>query len=156
MATLNSSLLLVQESLNIEKTNFTKNNKKDINFDKSKLLFDENVPNKKKKSLKERMECIYTSSEKREFCELCSFKLVINEDGFLGCTNDKCGIIYKDILDNGAEWRYYGALDDTQGNDPTRCGMPINPLLKESSFGCKVLTNNNSSYEMKKIRRYTE
>ena len=35
-----------------------------------------------------------------------------------------------DILDNSAEWRYYGADDNHQG-DPTRCGMPINPLLEE-------------------------
>jgi transcription initiation factor TFIIB len=34
--------------------------------------------------------------------------------------------------------------------------MPINPLLKESSFGCKVICKNASSYEMRKIRRYTE
>jgi transcription initiation factor TFIIB len=34
--------------------------------------------------------------------------------------------------------------------------MPINPLLKESSFGCKVICAGKSSYEMRKIRRYTE
>jgi transcription initiation factor TFIIB len=34
--------------------------------------------------------------------------------------------------------------------------MPINPLLEESSYGCKVLCNGSMSYEMRKIRRYTE
>jgi len=34
--------------------------------------------------------------------------------------------------------------------------MPINPLLEESSYGCKVLCNGIMSYEMKKIRRYTD
>jgi transcription initiation factor TFIIB len=34
--------------------------------------------------------------------------------------------------------------------------MPINPLLQESSFGCKVLCYGSTSYEMRKIRRYTE
>ena len=34
--------------------------------------------------------------------------------------------------------------------------MPVNPLLKESSFGCKVICNGSTSYEMKKIRRFTE
>ena len=58
-------------------------------------------------------------------------------------------------MDQSAEWRYYGA-DDNQNSDPTRCGMPINPLLKESSFGCKVLCIGSTSYEMRKIRRYTE
>ena len=41
-------------------------------------------------------------------------------------------------LDFNAEWRFYGA-DDNSSRDPTRCGMPVNPLLKQSSFGCKVL-----------------
>ena len=50
--------------------------------------------------------------------------------GFLTCTNTKCGIIYKDTTDQTAEWRYYGA-DDNQSGDPTRCGMPINPLLRD-------------------------
>jgi transcription initiation factor TFIIB len=59
------------------------------------------------------------------------------------------------MLDQSPEWRYYGA-DDNQSNDPTRCGMPINPLLEESSYGCKVLCIGKSSYEMRKIRRYTE
>ena len=63
--------------------------------------------------------------------------------------------MYKDMIDQGAEWRFYGA-DDNQMGDPTRCGMPINPLLKESSYGCKVICPSNSSYEMRKIRRYTE
>jgi transcription initiation factor TFIIB len=64
-------------------------------------------------------------------------------------------MIYKDVLDTGAEWRYYGA-DDSQNKDPTRCGMPINPLLQESSYGCTVLCNSKSSWEMRKIARYTK
>ena len=67
------------------------------------------------------------------------------------CTNNKCGVIYKNILDLGAEWRYYGA-DDNKSNDPTRCGMPTNPLLKESSFGCRVVCPYGASYEMRKIK----
>ena len=34
--------------------------------------------------------------------------------------------------------------------------MSVNPLLKESSYGCKVLCNGKTSWEMKKIRKYTE
>ena len=34
--------------------------------------------------------------------------------------------------------------------------MPVNPLLKESSFGCKVLCGGRPTYEMRKIKRYTE
>jgi transcription initiation factor TFIIB len=58
-------------------------------------------------------------------------------------------------LDYSPEWRFYGA-DDKNTNDPTRCGNPINPLLLESSYGCKILCNAKSSYEMKKIRKWTE
>jgi len=100
------------------------------------------------------IECVYDKNNK-EFCELCNDKLIIGEDGFLVCISNSCGIIYKNMLDHSAEWRYYGA-DDNNSNDPTRCGMPVNPLLKESSYGCKVICNGASSYEMRKIRRYTE
>lgn len=101
------------------------------------------------------LECIYRESRDREQCDQCESSLAFSDEGFLTCTNRKCGIIYKDMVDHGAEWRFYGA-DDNQGADPTRCGMPINPLLRESSFGCKVLCQGGSSYEMRKIRRYTE
>ena len=78
------------------------------------------------------LECVYRSSGQREICDACSSIVCLTDDGFLTCTNQKCGIVYKDILDHGAEWRYYGA-DDNQSRDPTRCGMPVNPLLVESS-----------------------
>jgi transcription initiation factor TFIIB len=94
-------------------------------------------------------------SGNREICERCENILAFSDEGFLTCTNLHCGIIYKDLIDQSAEWRYYGA-DDNQNNDPTRCGMPINPLLEESSYGCKVLCVGHMSYEMRKIRRYTE
>jgi len=105
----------------------------------------------------EPMECVYSSTGtgNREICERCECSLAYSDEGFLTCTNDKCGIIYKDVLDRSPEWRFYGA-DDNQGSDPTRCGMPINPLLEESSFGCKVLSYGKNTYEMRKIRQYTE
>ena len=85
------------------------------------------------------IECLYRKSGIRENCEICSSEVVLTDDGFLTCKNPACSILYKDeSLDQSAEWRYYGA-DDNQNNDPTRCGMPVNPLLKESSYGCKVM-----------------
>lgn len=104
---------------------------------------------------KKNVECVYTNNGLREECDCCTSSLVISDEGFQTCTNKKCGIFYTDILDQTSEWRYYGA-EDTSGCDPTRCGMPINPLLHESSFGCKVLVHGASSYEMRKIRRYTD
>ena len=88
-------------------------------------------------------------------CVSCHSTLMIMEDGFPTCTNKSCSIIYTDTLDYSPEWRFYGA-DDKNANDPTRCGNPINPLLLESSFGCKVMATNKLSYEMKKIRKWTE
>ena len=114
-------------------------------------LFDNEILHKTGKNI----ECVYRKEGTREACDCCKSVLYISDEGFLTCQNKTCGIIYKDSLDNSAEWRYYGA-DDNQNGDPTRCGMPINPLLKESSFGCTVICPNQSSYEMRKIRRYTE
>jgi transcription initiation factor TFIIB len=103
------------------------------------------------------VECLYRKSGIRDKCEVCSSDVVLTDDGFLTCKNPACSILYKDeSLDQTAEWRYYGA-DDNQNSDPTRCGMPVNPLLKESSYGCKVMCEGGSySQDMMKIRRYTE
>ncbi len=114
-----------------------------------------NIFDKEFETSKEPLECMFRSCGDREKCDTCEFGLAFSEEGFLTCINPKCGIIYKDILDNSAEWRYYGA-DDNQKSDPTRCGMAINPYLQESSYGCKVICNGSSSYESRKIRRYTE
>ena len=61
---------------------------------------------------KTNIECIYRQNGEREICELCESILKFCDEGFLVCQNEKCGIIYKDIIDQTAEWRYYGA-DDT-------------------------------------------
>ena len=101
------------------------------------------------------IECVYRTSGEREVCDICNHQVALSEDGFLTCMNSKCSVVYKDKLDQSAEWRYYGA-DDNHASDPTRCGMPINPLLKESSYGCKVIARGRLTYEMRKIKRYTE
>jgi transcription initiation factor TFIIB len=102
------------------------------------------------------VECVYDAEvSNREICDKCNNIVALTAEGYLICVNKDCGMLYKDILDQSAEWRFYGAGDNSS-SDPTRCGMPINPLLKESSFGCKVMCNGKSSYEMRKIRRYTE
>jgi transcription initiation factor TFIIB len=124
------------------------------NINKAALwnIFDSEIDNPDKKQIP--LECIYGSGN-REICERCENILAFSDEGFLTCTNTKCGIIYKDLVDHSAEWRYYGA-DDNQNSDPTRCGMPINPLLEESSYGCKVIGMGSMYYEMRKIKRYTE
>ena len=106
------------------------------------------------------LECLYnpsvtTNPRELDLCELCNSTLIISDDGFPTCCNTKCGIIYKNTLNYSPEWRYYGAEDKNQ-KDPTRCGNPINPLLVESSFSCKVLLSSASTYEMRKIYKWTE
>ena len=91
-------------------------------------------------------------TQEEQMCSLCNSVLIIMEDGFPTCSNTSCGIIYKDTLDYSPEWRFYG-VDDKNTSDPKRCGNPINPLLQESSFGCKILCSSKSSYEMKKISK---
>ena len=128
----------------------TKKKKHHVNKTKLWNMFDSEMGTEK-----QQIECIYRNSGEREYCDTCQSSLAFTEQGFLECTNKQCCIVYKDVLDSSAEWRFYGA-DDNQSSDPTRCGRPINPLLKESSFGCKVICDGRSSYEMRKIRRYTE
>lgn len=116
--------------------------------------FDSEINGKEENNLE--VLCSQMEANTREFCELCQNSLSYSEEGFLTCTNSRCGLIYKDILDSTPEWRFYGA-DDAQAGDPSRCGMPINPLLEESSFGCKVLVGvGSSSKEMQMIGRYTQ
>jgi len=129
----------------------TKTKKNENNYQNKKNLWD------KFDEAAKGLECVYSSKPRDshiEICECCKERLALSEDGLMTCTNRSCGIIYKN-LDLSAEWRYYGA-DDNQSRDPTRCGMPTNPLLAESSFGCRVICPFGASYEMRKIKRYTD
>jgi len=94
----------------------------------------------------------------RHICQRCDSVLLIMEDGVPTCINPKCGMIYTDVIDYSPEWKFYGCGngDNKHNTDITRCGNPINPLLMESSFGCKILCNSSSSFEMKRIRKWTE
>ena len=148
---MNEIIQELPKTLNLTKKNRNKrHNKYEIwkSFDNE---YDQNNFTDKK------LECLYTKDNiiNNDYCQICNSILIFNEENFLTCSNSKCSIIYKNNLDYSAEWRYYGA-DDNQNSDPTRCGIPINPLLHESSFGCKVLTFGYNSYEMQKIKRYTD
>jgi transcription initiation factor TFIIB len=98
---------------------------------------------------------VANAPQQQTCCAFCGHMLVIMDDGFPTCTNTNCGIMVREVLDYSPEWRFYGS-DDKNATDPTRCGNPINPLLMESSFGCKILGDSRSSYEMKKIRKWTQ
>jgi transcription initiation factor TFIIB len=145
-----------------QKTQKKKSNLSEV--DKSKLweAFDvdsKDITTNTLTAYNNKIECLYENSvnqiKESGICGFCDGILVISEEGFPICSNNSCGIIYKNTLDYSPEWRFYGA-DDKNTNDPTRCGNPINPLLVESSFGCKVLCSTKSTYEMRKIRKWTE
>lgn len=87
-------------------------------------------------------------------CPCCQFTMHPSEDGFMTCCNPKCGAVNITNIDFGAEWRSF--TDDSFASNPVRCGMPINPLLPESSIGCKINGSGSMSYTMRKIARYTE
>jgi transcription initiation factor TFIIB len=55
---------------------------------------------------------------------------------------------------SGPEWRYYG-VNDTKSSDPTRCGMPVNQLLPESSLSTTISYRGGKS-NMRKIRKYQQ
>ena len=55
---------------------------------------------------KQEIECIYRACGDREICDCCSSSLVTTPEGFLACINRKCGIVYRDMVDRTAEWRY--------------------------------------------------
>ena len=145
----------------VKTTNKQKTQKIKVNRssnDKSKLwdIYDNDksdIKDQNKDQNKDQIECVYAKDA--EVCNICKSPLMIMENGFPTCTGTTCGVIYKGALDYSPEWRFYGS-EDKNAKDPTRCGNPINPLLVESSFGCKVICNNKSSYEMKKIRKWTE
>ena len=88
-----------------------------------------------------------------EICKHCNSDNIINDEnnGMVICKN--CGRILDKIIDTGAEWRYYG-VDDSKSSDPTRCGLPSNVLLPESSLGTIVGLTGYDTYEMRKIRKY--
>ena len=84
-------------------------------------------------------------------CNICKTNSLTNKKGQMICTN--CGNIESFNIDNGAEWRYYGA-EDSKGSDPNRCGMPTNSLLPEFSMGSVIPFKCNESWDMRKIRNY--
>ena len=56
-----------------------------------------------------------------------------------------CGTVNGPLIDYGQEWRYYGSNDNRSSN-PSRCGMPINPLLPKSSMGTILKGWGNEKY----------
>ena len=102
--------------------------------------------NIKKKDKDEKNE-IYSTT----YCYSCEEETIKNINGELICV--KCSVNYGNVIENSAEWRFYGS-DDSKFSDPNRCGMPSNVLLPEFSLGSVIPFRCNESWEMRKIRNY--
>ncbi len=81
-------------------------------------------------------------------CGDCGFVGMDETDGFKYCM--RCGMSTAAALDTGAEWRTFSF--DGKG-DTSRCGMPTNPLLPNSSLST-VLIGGGNSY-LKKLHRWS-
>jgi transcription initiation factor TFIIB len=84
-------------------------------------------------------------------CQYCASNDIVLDDG--DCVCQQCGTLCKRFIDASAEWRYY-SNDDPKGVNPTRCGMPLNELLPESSMGTMIGFTYNEKADMRIIRKY--
>lgn len=91
--------------------------------------------------------------EQTEFCDKCNKLMIISEEGFPACQS--CGYFNDYYLDYSPEWKYFGNEQKGNNNDTTRCGNPIDPLLEEASYACKIICSNNASIEMKNLRKWS-
>lgn len=80
--------------------------------------------------------------------QMCEHSITV-EEGQNVCT--KCGTIMEQVIDDGPEWRYYGAED--RNDDPCRTGAANNTLLPDSSYGSVALNMKNSSPQFRQIAK---
>lgn len=81
----------------------------------------------------------------------CGSKKFVIEDCMQICGD--CSSILGKVIDNTAEWRYYG--NDNKNDDPSRCGLPTNLLLPKSSLGSMIGGNKfGNNYNIRLIRKY--
>jgi transcription initiation factor TFIIB len=80
----------------------------------------------------------------------CQHVNVILDDGNYFCS--ACNILMDRHIDQGAEWRFYGA--EQKGSDPTRCGMPASDLLPNSSLSSIIGFSSNEKHDVRMMRKY--
>lgn len=81
----------------------------------------------------------------------CGSNDIVVEDTMQICK--LCCAVLGRVIDNTAEWRYYGA-DDNRDGDPSRCGLPTNSLLPKSSLGSMIGGCKRDNIDIKRIRMY--
>jgi transcription initiation factor TFIIIB Brf1 subunit/transcription initiation factor TFIIB len=80
---------------------------------------------------------------------MCDHEKRSIEDGQSVCC--RCGTILEQQIDDGPEWRYYGA--DDRNEDPCRTGSASNTLLPDSSYGSMAMNIKCTSPHFKQIIR---
>ena len=96
------------------------------------------------------------NNEQIEFCIKCKTLMIYTEEGFQTCPKSSCGYMNNYTLDYSPEWRYFASDSKSNNPDTTRCGNPIDPLLEESSYACKIFCKSNASNEMKNLRKWSK
>lgn len=82
---------------------------------------------------------------------VCGSSEMIVEDNMQICKN--CCAVVGCVIDNTAEWRYYGA-DDNRDGDPSRCGLPTNNLLPKSSLGSMIGGGRRDNVDIMRIKMW--
>lgn len=82
---------------------------------------------------------------------MCGSNEVIVEENMQICKN--CCAVIGNMIDNTAEWRYYGA-DDNRDGDPSRCGLPTNNLLPKSSLGSMIGGGRSNNIDIMRIKMW--
>lgn len=100
--------------------------------------------------LKKEIENIANESDDPTKC-ICGSQEVIVEENMQICKN--CCAVLGNMIDNTAEWRYYGA-DDNRDGDPSRCGLPTNNLLPKSSLGSVIGGGHTNNIDIMRIRMW--
>ena len=79
-------------------------------------------------------------------CSYCKEETLIVDDGIFVCT--KCGKESGIVISGKQEWRTFSNSYDNV--DKSRCGMPSNPLLPQSSLG--TVAQGNSRYGFSRLQ----
>ena len=88
---------------------------------------------------------------KHESCEICEHSFIVIGSNTV-C--EICGIEQPREIDNGKEWRYYGASDTRHSGDPSRCHMrkiderTINKDVEGMGFSDIIVDKANSIYDI--------
>ena len=118
--------------------NFYKESENIISDDKN--INNKNINNKNNKDY----------NENNNKCNNCDCLDLFIDTDYIICKS--CSHINGEIIDYCQEWRNYCNEDGGKNSDPTRCGMPINPLLPSSSLGTIILGKGNECY--RKLHRW--